>query len=238
MEEWLAAALLAGVLGAAAAWLGPRAIAALPESTTEPHPDDPPRPSYAAVAAKPGLAPALALTAGLAGALAGASVGLGWPLVHLVVAVPTCTVLAYVDWRTRLLPSRLVLPLTAVLLVLVAAEWLVERDTEVLVRCLLGLVVVRSVFWVLWWLHASGLGFGDVRLAAALALVLARLGWPELLLGLWAAFPLSSLPWLLVALLRRDRSVLKRHQPLGPFLALGALLGVVGADPLLRLLYG
>ena len=61
------AALLAGVLCAALAALTPRVVAALPESTTAPHPDDPPRPAFGTVAARPGLAPGAALAAAVMG---------------------------------------------------------------------------------------------------------------------------------------------------------------------------
>jgi len=232
------AALLAGVLCAALAALTPRVVAALPESTTAPHPDDPPRPAFGTVAARPGLAPGAALAAGLAGAAAAAVVGLGWPTAYVVVAVPPCVALAYVDWRTRLLPSRIVLPVTGALVLVALLELLVTRDTDVALRCLVGLLGARSFVWLLWRVRASGMGFGDVRLAALLGLLLGRVGYAELLLGIWLAFPLSSVPWLLVALVRRDRAVLKRAHPFGPFLVLGALVGIVGTAPLLDLIYG
>ena len=95
------------------------------------------------------------------------------------------------------------------------------------------MVAARVVFWILWFIRSAGMGFGDVRLSALLGFVLAYVGWPEYALGLYSGFLLFGLPGLLLALVRRDRSLLKKAYPFGPFLLLGALLGIVVGDPLL-----
>ena len=91
-------------------------------------------------------------------------------------------------------------------------------------------VAVFAFFYALWWVHPAGMGFGDVRLSAVLGFALAYLGWPELVVGVYAAFLAFALPGLLVAVLRRDRGVLKAAYPFGPFLLAGALAGVVLGD--------
>ncbi len=91
--------------------------------------------------------------------------------------------------------------------------------------------MLRSVFWLLWWIHAAGMGFGDVRLAAVLGLALGYLGWGELLVGSYTGFLVFAVPGVLLALVRWDRSLLKASYPFGPFMLVGALVGVaVGAD--------
>lgn len=228
-------ALVAGLVG-----LGvPRLVASLPRAAAppgDPEPAEPARPTYAAVAAQPHLAVVSALTSALAAALVASSVGARWSLVGLVPLVPLGVALAIVDARTRLLPRVLVLPATGVLLGLAVVGALAAGEPDDLVRAVLGLLLGRSVLWLLWFVRPAGMGFGDVRLAALLGLALGYLGWPELLVGLYAGFLLFGVPGALLALVRRDAALLRTAYPFGPFLLGGALLGIVLGDPVARAL--
>ncbi|MQW74934.1 prepilin peptidase [Nocardioides sp. dk4132] len=221
------AGLLAAVLAGLGGLLVPALIARVPEPAGAPEPGDPAKETYAAIAATPGLGARAAVVSALAGGLVGAWVGWRVPLVGLVPLVPVCVALAVIDWRTRLLPRLVVLPATGALLVLVVLDALVLGEPSDLVRPLAGLVAARSFFWVLWRVHSAGMGFGDVRLAALVGLALGWLGWAELVVGMYAGFVLFAVPGLLVALVRRDRRVLRRAAPYGPFLVAGALAGVL-----------
>ena len=152
-----------------------------------------------------------------------------------MLATPVCVALTFIDAHTRLLPSRIVLLATAALLVVVGAEWLVTGERQDPVRALVGLAVARSLFWLLWRVHSAGMGFGDVRLAALLGLVLGHTGWAELVVGVYAPFLLFAVPGLLLALVRWDRSLLRAAYPFGPFMVLGALLGLVLGTPIVAL---
>ena len=77
-----------------------------------------------------------------------------------------------VDWRTRLLPTRVVVPADAPRSSLVLLAVALDRDRATLVRARRRLVPCGSVFWVLWFIHSPGMGFGDVRLSALLGLAL------------------------------------------------------------------
>lgn len=182
------------------------------------------------------LLPGAVVAGASTGGAAGAALGSGWALAAVLVATPACVALAFVDWRTRLLPSRLVLPATAALLVLLGVEWAATGDHEAPLRALVGLVALRSVYWVLWFVHSAGMGFGDVRLAALLGLVLGRAGWAELAVGSYAPFLLFAVPGLLLALVRWDRSLLRAAYPFGPFMVVGALLGLVAGPALAGLI--
>ncbi|WP_300643288.1 A24 family peptidase [Nocardioides sp.] len=223
-EGALLGGLLCGLLSLAVPWV----VRTLPEPAPDPDRGEaePPKPTYAALGSRPGLLPGAALSGLAAGALAGAVVGPGWTLALVVLAVPVCVALAFVDWHTRLLPSRLVLPATGLLLLVVAAEWGVTGDREDPLRALLGLLVARSLFWVLWFVHSAGMGFGDVRLAALLGLVLGHAGWAELVVGVYLPFLLFAVPGVVLALVRRDRGLLRVAYPFGPFMVLGALVGL------------
>ena len=86
-------------------------------------------------------------------------------------------------------------------------EWVTIGDLEVLVRAAAGLVIARTAFWVLWFISA-GPGFGDVRLAALVGLVTARLGWQSFVVGIYGALVLAVLYVL-------ARAVVTRRSPRG-----------------------
>lgn len=219
--------------GVASGLLVPGLIAGLPDP--EPEEGEPPV-SYRELADVPGLGWRAAAVGGGCGALAGPA--LGWsPLLLVWLPLgPVFVALGYVDWRTRLLPRLLVLPATAYLVVVVAAIVVTTGDTDLGLRALAGLLAARAVFWVMWWLHSAGMGFGDVRLAALLGGALAAVGWAEAAVGIYAGFLLFGVPLLALALWRRDRRELRVARPYGPFMLAGALVGLVVGDPLAALL--
>ena len=182
------------------------------------------------------LLPGSVLAGAVSGGSAGASLDSGWALAAVLLAAPSCVALAFVDWHTRLLPSKIVLPATGAVLALLAVEWAVTGEHDAPLRALIGLVVARSIYWVLWFVRSAGMGFGDVRLAALLGLVLGRAGWAELVVGTYAPFLLFAVPGLLLALVRRDRSLLRAAYPFGPFMVLGALVGVLAGPALVGLI--
>ena len=233
----LGCAVLGGAGGAAVPALVRRLPQPDPASLRLPEGEDPP-PTYVAVAAAPGLATRTAALGALVAGLLAWSVGAAPALVGLVAVVPVAVALGVVDLRTRLLPKALVLPATGLLVVVAAVAALLGGPAEVdaLVRSLVGLVVARTAYWLLWFVRSAGLGFGDVRLAGMVGAGLGQLGWAELLVGLYAGFLVFGVPGTLWALVRRDRSLLRVAYPFGPFLLVGALLGVLLGDVVARAL--
>lgn len=215
------AALLCGLGGL----LVPLLIARVPEP--EPAGDDEePKERYVDVAARPRLTAGSAVAAAVSGAVIGLSVGWEWSLLFLLPLVPVSVALAVIDWHTRLLPSRIVLPAHAATILLAGACWLAERDTDALVRAGIAMVAVRSLFWLLWLVRSSGMGFGDVRLSALLGFALGYLGWGEVVVGIYTGFLVFGVPGLVVAVVRRNRQLLRTPFPFGPFMLVGALLGI------------
>ena len=220
-------ALLAGVGGA----LVPALIARLPEPAPEPEPEPEPAPvedvepkqPYAEIAARPGLAWRSALAAVVAGGIVGWSVGWDWPLLFLTPLVPVSVALAIVDWRTRLLPTRVIGPSYALLIVLVLACFAITRDGDDLARAGYGWAFAGGLFFLLWFIHPRGMGYGDVRLSGVLGIALGYLGWGELVVGVYAAFLLGGFGGGLLSMLR---IVERKAFPFGPFMLVGALFGI------------
>jgi leader peptidase (prepilin peptidase) / N-methyltransferase len=244
VNDTVLAALLAAVVAGLGGLLVPMLIARVPEPEPAPEPesdaavDEPPKTLYADIAARPGLGWRSAVVAAVCGALLGAATGLDWPLVWLVPLTPVAVALSVIDWHTRLLPRRIVVPATLAAIALVVVVGLATGEREALVRALLGMVVARSFFWVLWFLRSAGMGFGDVRLAAPVGLVLGWVGWGALAIGLWVGFIVFAVPAAGLALVRRDRAVLKQSFPFGPFMVVGALVGLVWGTALSERIWG
>lgn len=217
LDTGLVCALVGAVLG----WFVPQLVARIPEPA---EPDDD-KIAYAALAAAPGLAWRCALASGLAAGLLGEALGWVAALGYLVLLCPIGVALAYVDWRTRLLPTKVIAPSYALVgtLVLVAAA--VDQDPRSLLRAALGWLVAGLMFWLLW-RFTPGMGYGDVRLSGVLGLALGYLGWTPLLAGLYAGFLLGPLAWLPMRLLRITKD---KTYPFGPFMLVGAVLGVLYA---------
>ena len=250
----LAAALLSGLGGL----LVPSLIARVPEpAAKQPVPegaaegsaadgttaggaaaDEPPKMLYADIAARPGLAwRSAAISAACAGLVASVT-GADWSLLWLVPLTPVAVALSVVDWHTRLLPRVVVVPVTLLAVALVVAIGLATDERDALVRALLAMVVSRSFFWVLWFVRSAGMGFGDVRLAAPVGLVLGWVGWGALAIGIWVAFVAFAVPALALAVARRDRALLKKSFPFGPFMVIGALVGLVWGTALAGRIWG
>lgn len=238
MNPDLLAALVAALGCALLALPAPALLARLPEPEPEPEPapevvetppsglgPPPPKEPYAAIAALPGLRAGLVVGCALVGAAFGAAVGWSGALLFLVPLVPVGAVLLVVDWRTTLLPTRVIRPTYVVLAVLVPLAALVDRDPDALLRAAGGWVVVGGWFWVFWAvLHAWG--FGDVRLARVLGPALGYLGWSHALVGLGLMVFVGGLGGVVLSLVRRS---LRRRYPYGPFMLVGAAVAVVAA---------
>lgn len=243
---WDAEMIQAGIIGLVSGALGGLTvrplIAALPEPEPEPveegaeegaePPADPPADApppkipYADLAARPGLTVRSVAVGAVLGAVLGLALDREWTLLLVLPLIGVGIALAVIDARTRLLPTRLVLPATGVAIVLGTVVALAQDDRDALVRAFIGLAVVRTIFWVLWWFRSSGMGFGDVRLAALLGFVLGYLGWAEVIIGVYAAFLEFTVPGLVLAAVLRDKARLKARVPFGPFLLLGAVTGI------------
>lgn len=236
----LPAALLCAVLAAISGRFVPLLIARVPEPAAA-DADEPaeaetadateePKELYTDIAAHPGLARKCAVAAAVCGALVGGTLGWDWALLFLVPLVPIGVALAVIDWRTRLLPTRILAPTYVLVIALVLVCAAVTRDTGDLLRAGLGWLVAGGLFLLLWFIHPRGMGYGDVRLSGILGIALGYLGWGPLLVGVYAGFLLGGLGGGLLSALR----IVKRKAfPFGPFMLIGALLGIlVGAEVL------
>jgi leader peptidase (prepilin peptidase)/N-methyltransferase len=171
-------------------------------------------------------------------AAAGAAFGLHAIFVSLLIA---CT---FIDFDTQLLPDVLTKPGMAI--GLLAGFWpgiagVLSTDAatplalRTLLASLLGLLVGAGVTWLI---RAAGsrifrreaMGLGDVKF---LGMIGAFLGWQSALLSLFLGCVAGALIGGVLAL----RSGLGMRIPFGPYLALGAVVSLFAARPILDLLF-
>jgi leader peptidase (prepilin peptidase)/N-methyltransferase len=160
---------------------------------------------------------------------------LGWQpaLVIALYLAPVGVALAVVDWRTRLLPTKVIAPSYAVVAALAVLCAALDGDRHALVTAALGWLVAGGTFFVLWFVYPRGMGYGDVRLSGVLGIALGYLGWAELLTGVYSAFLIGGVGGLLLSVLRL---VDRKAYPFGPFMLVGAVVGVL-AGPTVAALY-
>jgi leader peptidase (prepilin peptidase)/N-methyltransferase len=137
--------------------------------------------------------------------------------------------LAVIDWKVQRLPTRLVrLTLAGVGAGLVFAS-MVEWDWKPLATAVLGGLLFANAFFLLWFVakQFSGmmlLGFGDVRLAAVLGLLLGWYGLEYVVYGAIAGNLLALL--LAVGMSIHKRKLILRYS-FGPPLIAGTLAVVL-----------
>ncbi len=156
--------------------------------------------------------------AALAGLVA-ARIGLDPATLLLAAAAPF---IAAIDIRWRIVPNRLVLPLTAALLIAVAASAVLGVQPLRIVGALLGAAAMFAVYLAPAALTRRAMGMGDVKLALAIGTVLGASGWQTWLLGVLAGFIAGAVIGLVMLLARR--ATLRSRIPYAPAMLAGALL--------------
>ena len=130
-------------------------------------------------------------------------------------------VISVVDLEERRVPNRLVLPG-------LAAALIVRTALDSSPRWLIGAVLAGGTLFALAVIHPSGLGMGDVKLAAFLGAWLAWNGVLALVLASFAAFVPA-----VAILVARGRAGRKVALPFAPFLAFGGIIAVLAGQDII-----
>ena len=138
-----------------------------------------------------------------------------WAVVQVVLVA-----LAAIDVATRRLPNAITLPVSALALILRAAD---ERSK--LAEVAIAGAAAFVVFYVVALLARGGFGMGDVKLAAMLGFLLGTKVVPALAIGViaggvWAA-----------ALVVTRRATARTAFAYGPFLCLGGAVTILFSNP-------
>ena len=141
--------------------------------------------------------------------------------VYLVAAVPGL-LLALVDLRCLRLPD----PLVGALAIGAGVPLALIRPERVSVA-VAAAGTVLTAYLVVALMPRGGLGLGDAKLAAVLALILGFAGWPAVLTGMLAAHLINGS--IALALLITGRADRRRPLAFGPALLTGALVAIATA---------
>lgn len=158
---------------------------------------------------------------------AGVAVVFGWSLATPAYAylAAIAVALTLIDLDVHRLPNAIVLPaypVSAALLVL--ASWGAD-NWGALLRAVLGGVILWVFYFLLMVAKPGGMGFGDIKLAGILGAYLAWIGWGALVVGAFGAFVLGGI--FSIGLLISGRAGRRTAVPFGPWMLLGAGLGIV-----------
>jgi leader peptidase (prepilin peptidase) / N-methyltransferase len=180
------------------------------------------------VLARYGVAPpALAVEAAAGLALAGvaARAASPWQLAAfgwlMLCAVP----LAFIDVALRRLPDPLTGAAFAGTAGFLTVAALAGGHPGQLARAGIAAAALCGFYLVLFVVRPSGMGLGDVKLAAGVGVALGWLGWQALIAGTFITFVLAAVYGCALLLLRRATRT--SQLPLGPFIVIGTLAAIV-----------
>ncbi len=167
------------------------------------------------------LYPAVELASGLL--VAGCVLAFGLTLRAAIAAFFCCVLVAIsaVDLRYRIVPDRIVLPATVLVL---AAQTAREPSVE----WVLGAFGASLFLFLAVLAYPAGMGMGDVKLCLLMGAALGKLVAVALMLGMFAAL----VPGLYL-LARHGQAARKMAIPFAPFLAFGSIVALFAGDSLL-----
>lgn len=127
-------------------------------------------------------------------------------------------VIVVIDFDHMIIPDVLV-GITS-LLAFLYAIFTRTSVIEILKNNLVTGIVCYLLFYGLWYgTKKKGIGFGDVKLAFALGLLM---GFPRVIIGLYGAFLTGA--FVAIILVLHGKKTMKSAVPFGPFLVLGAVI--------------
>jgi leader peptidase (prepilin peptidase)/N-methyltransferase len=140
--------------------------------------------------------------------------------------------LTLIDLDTHRLPNAIVLPSYVVAAVLLTLACLLGVEWEALLRAAVGGAALYAFYFVLRVIRPAGMGGGDVKLAGLVGIHLAWIGWGTLIVGAFAAFLLGGVFG--IALLVARRAGRKTAIPFGPWMLVGAWVGIFAGESIAR----
>jgi leader peptidase (prepilin peptidase)/N-methyltransferase len=130
--------------------------------------------------------------------------------------------LAFIDIAIRRLPDPLTgAALAGTLGLLTVAALTSGGHPGQLGRAVIAAAALCGFYLALFIVRPSGMGLGDVKLAASVGVALGWLGWKSLVAGTFLTFALAAVYG--IALLLLHRASRTSQLPLGPFIVLGTL---------------
>lgn len=169
-----------------------------------------------------GWRPALGALTALLCSLVAWQIGPSWELPAFLLLPVFGVLLAAIDLHTKLLPNALILPFLSGAIVLLSAAAAFHADWDAMLGAVIGSVSMFALYLALALISPTGLGMGDVKLAAVLGLYTGYLGPANWLVAALGGFLLGGI--IAIALLTSAKASHQTTFPFGPaMLAAGTL---------------
>jgi leader peptidase (prepilin peptidase)/N-methyltransferase len=156
--------------------------------------------------------------------------GAVWPLPAFLYLAAVSIALTVIDLDTYRLPFWIVVPSWWAGGALLGGAALLLGHPAAVARMLAGGLALWGLYRLLHAVYPPGMGYGDVRLAGLLGMYLAWLDWGALAAGAFLGFLVGGLGG--VALVVARRGGLKAQIPYGPYMIVGAWLGILYGQPI------
>ncbi|MBD7916840.1 prepilin peptidase [Cellulomonas sp. Sa3CUA2] len=158
--------------------------------------------------------------------------GPSWDLPAHLYLVAIGVALAYIDIDVHRLPDAITLPSYPVVLALLAVAAAGTGDWSSYLRAVVCGALLWAFYLLLVLVYPRGMGLGDVKLAGVLGMYLGWAGWGAFAVGTFGAFLVGGV--FSLGLLATRRAGRKTGIPFGPWMLIGAALGIVVGEPLWR----
>lgn len=163
------------------------------------------------------------LTTGLLFSISYLHTGLGPIFYKQAFLISFMVVAAYIDWECYMVPNKLVCFGLAA-----GSFFLIILKNPGYESAWWGVVSVCGFLFLLMVLSGGGLGFGDVKLAAVIGILL---GWPLALVAILLSCCLAGITGVLLYLLKKKH--LKDTMPFVPFMSMGSYISMMWGEILI-----
>ena len=151
-------------------------------------------------------------------------------LVGFLYLAAISVVLAIIDLDVHRLPDPIVLPAYLVGAATLTTAALLAGQPERLLTAAIGGAAMFVFYGLLALVYPGGMGLGDIKLSGVFGLYLGFLGWAQLAVGAAAAFVLGGVFGIVLLITRRAGG--KTRIPFGPWMILGAWIGIAAGPPI------
>lgn len=155
-----------------------------------------------------------------------------WDLLAYLPLLWVLVPLSAIDFESKILPNRIVVPAIGAEAALLAAAAAAGPGLRAWVGAAAGGVISFLAFFAIALVSPRGMGMGDVKMSGLLGLGLGYLGWRRAVLGFFLASLVGAVVG--IGLMVAGRAGRKTQLPFGPWLALGAVLSILYGDVLVR----
>lgn len=175
--------------------------------------------------------PVVELVTAVLFALTAARLGADAALPAFLVGVAGLVAVSAVDLELFIVPNRILYPTLFVAAPLLVGAAALDGDWDRVKTAAIGGALGWGLLLVIHLVSPAGMGFGDVRLAGLIGMLLGWLSIGHVLVALFLAFLAAAVVGVLLIVTgvkgRKDKV------PFGPFLATGAMLALLFGGPLL-----